>query len=515
VALRCSSAGITPNSLVPNDTNLTRDVFVHDRQTGTTERVSVGADGSQLNYPSEFPSISADGRYVAYRSGTQAFAYDLQTGTTELVTVTHDGSEPNGPLDGLVSISGDGRYVSFLSKASNILAGDTNNKLDVFVYDRQTGITERVNDNADGSQRENDSGYHTISADGGFIAYEYFGGITRIFVNTLARPHVNTLTGATINEGGTYSENGFFYDSNSGATSWTGAVDYGDGSGSQSLALSGMNFSLSHVYKDNGNYIVTVSITDDQGAIGTRTAQIIVNNVAPTVGTITTTANPLQINTSFTASASFTDPGILDAHTASWNWGDGNTTTGTVTENNGSGSVSNSHSYSSTGVYAITLSVTDNNGATTTQTFNYVTVYSSSSSFVGGNKFDNPSGANPNTSGDVKFGISAKYNNSNQLVGSAKMYFKNADIDFVSTGLSSLSTSNGKAYLTGSGTYNDAGGYSFVATGIDGTVAGGSDRVRFKIYNTSTNALVYDSQPGAGDSDDPTTTVSNGNLKVQ
>src|SRR5207302_5598611 len=149
-------------------------------------------------------------------------------------------------------------------------------------------------------------------------------------------------------------------------------------------------------------------------------------------------------------------PWVLDTHTASWNWGDGNITTGTVTESNGSGSVSDSHMYSSTGVYTITLTVTDKDGGAGTATYNYVAVYDSNSSFAGGNKFSNPSGANPNTSGNVKFGITATYNNSNTLVGNAKMNFKNANIDFVSTALTSLATSNGKAYLQGDGTYNGA-----------------------------------------------------------
>jgi hypothetical protein len=159
------------------------------------------------------------------------------------------------------------------------------------------------------------------------------------------------------------------------------------------------------------------------------------------------------------------------------------------------------------------LTVTDKDSGVGTSTFNYVAVYDSTSSFAGGNKFSNPSGANPNTSGNVKFGITARYNNSNVLVGSAKMDFKNANIDFVSTSLTSLATSNGKAYLQGTGTVNGTSGYTFLATGIDGSVVGGSDMIRFRIKDSSNN-VIYDSQPGAGDTDDPTTTVSTGNVRV-
>jgi hypothetical protein len=184
-----------------------------------------------------------------------------------------------------------------------------------------------------------------------------------------------------------------------------------------------------------------------------------------------------------------------------------------VTESNGSGSVSNSHTYTATGVYTITLTVTDKDGGVGTSIFQYVAVYDSSTSFAGGRSFDNPSSASPNTSGKVSFGVSSKYNNSNVLTGSAKMDFKAASLDFASTSLSSLATSNGKAYLKGSGTLNGNSGYTFLATGIDGSVVGGNDLIRFQIKDSSNN-VVYDSQPGAGDTTDPTTVDATGNIRV-
>src|SRR6266566_3142724 len=236
-------------------------------------------------------------------------------------------------------------------------------------------------------------------------------------------PVINQLSNQTINEGATYSASGSFTDTDS--TSWTGTVDYGDGGGAHSLTLnSDKTFSLSHVYQDNGTYTVTVRVTDNQGATGTGTATVTVNNVTPTVGTITAPSSPVLVNTAITASANFTDPGVLDTHTASWNWGDGNTTTGTVTESNGSGSVSDSHTYTATGVYTITLTVTDKDGGVGTSTFQYVSVYDSNTSFAGGRSFDNPTTASPSTTGKVSFGISSKYNNSNVLTGSVKMNFK-------------------------------------------------------------------------------------------
>jgi len=240
---------------------------------------------------------------------------------------------------------------------------------------------------------------------------------------------------------------------------------------------------------------------------------------SPTVGTITVNTNPVQVNNSISASASFTGATSTSPFTASWDWGDGtptspDTTTGTVTESNGSGTVgADSHTYASAGVYVITLTVTDKFGQVGTSTYQYVAVYDSSTAFAGGRSFDNPSNASPNTTGKVSFGISSKYNNSNVLTGSAKMNFKAANLDFASTSLSSLASSNGKAYLKGSGTLNGNSGYTFLASGIDGSVAGGNDLIRFQIKDSS-NTVIYDSQSGAGDTADPTTVDATGNIRV-
>jgi dipeptidyl aminopeptidase/acylaminoacyl peptidase len=169
-------------NLVDNDTNGKRDVFVHDRQTGTTTRVSVKSDGSEANARSEQSAISGDGRYVAFQSqasnlvdgdtnGLQdVFVHDRQTGATTRASVKSDGSQGNGPSY-YPSISDDGRYVAFDSRASNLVDGDSNGASDVFVHDRQTGATTRVSVKTDGSEGNNDSDRSTISADGRFVAF--------------------------------------------------------------------------------------------------------------------------------------------------------------------------------------------------------------------------------------------------------------------------------------------------------------------------------------------------------
>jgi archaellum component FlaF (FlaF/FlaG flagellin family) len=135
------------SNLVPGDTNGHYNIFVHDRQTGETSRVSVASDGTQGNGSSTRPSISADGRYVAFESWStnlvpadtndyrHIIIHDRQTGHTTRVSVASDGIQGNGHSD-QSSISADGRYVTFHSEASNLVPGDTNGTLDVFVHDR-------------------------------------------------------------------------------------------------------------------------------------------------------------------------------------------------------------------------------------------------------------------------------------------------------------------------------------------------------------------------------------------
>lgn len=135
------------DNLVTDDRNGRPDVFVHDLAEGTTRLVSIangsGEQGDQMSYS---PSISENGRYVAFTSFAtnlvpgdtngkeDIFVRDLVAGTTSIVSVSRSGGPANG-LSQSPTISDDGRYISFFSEASNLVAGDTNGKVDVFVAD--------------------------------------------------------------------------------------------------------------------------------------------------------------------------------------------------------------------------------------------------------------------------------------------------------------------------------------------------------------------------------------------
>jgi len=226
-------------NLITGDTNHNLDVFLHDRQTGSTSRISVDSDGNAVSWASNKPVISSDGRYVAFRSlgdfetglvteGYDLFLKDRQTGEVTLVSATYNGSlnlrnaedpfiSTNGDYilfwsDGdtfvasddndasdvffydrradelsLVSVSSDGeqgnmsskvasvttdgRYVAFVSEASNLVAGDTNAKADIFVHDRQTGETSRISIGLAGEETDGNSMHPQLSADGRYIVF--------------------------------------------------------------------------------------------------------------------------------------------------------------------------------------------------------------------------------------------------------------------------------------------------------------------------------------------------------
>lgn len=171
-------------NLVTGDTNNYRDVFIHDRQIHQTKLVSVSSTGVHGNGDSDYSSVSADGRYVAfvssasnlvlfsdYNSTSDVFIHDMQTGTTSLVSAQPNNTSGNGS-SGAPSISGDGRYVTFVSYATNLVANsDTNHDLDVFVRDCQTGTTSLVSKNTSGGAGNSASTAPVISQDGRYVAF--------------------------------------------------------------------------------------------------------------------------------------------------------------------------------------------------------------------------------------------------------------------------------------------------------------------------------------------------------
>ena len=209
----------TATNLVPGDTNNNSDIFVRDRLTNTTSRISVNSTGNQGNFDAFNPAISADGRFVTFESNStnlvaadtnntsDIFVHDRLNGSTTRISVDSTGQEGDRPSLN-PSISADGRFITFESNSTNLVPGDTNNNSDIFVRDRLTNITTRVSVNSTGNQGNIGSFNPSISADGRFVAFDSLAdnlvatdtNSTRdIFVRDI---QTNTITRVSVNSSG-------------------------------------------------------------------------------------------------------------------------------------------------------------------------------------------------------------------------------------------------------------------------------------------------------------------------
>ena len=197
--------------LVGGDTNGFADVFLYDTTTGATTLVSAAVGGGPSNGVSALPSISADGKKVAYHSSASdlvvvdgngatldVFLYDVATGTTTLVSTDAGGSRSNG-LSYVPSVNADGTKIAYYSEASDLVAGDTNGMADIFVHDTVTGITTLVTIDTGGGPTNGGSTSPSVSADGTRIAYnsqasDLVAGDTNGFADVFLH---DTSTGAT------------------------------------------------------------------------------------------------------------------------------------------------------------------------------------------------------------------------------------------------------------------------------------------------------------------------------
>jgi Tol biopolymer transport system component len=171
----------SPN-LVPNDHNDTDDIFVRDRKLGETTRVSVSSTEEEGNGTSLFyPSISPNGRFVAFTSwasnlvpGDENGHYEdvfVRDRTKGVTTRIRENNRSGFLYSGLPSISDNGRFVAFESPASDLVEGDRNGHVDVFLRDRQRGRTTLLSVSSEGTQGNDESSFPAISANGRFVAF--------------------------------------------------------------------------------------------------------------------------------------------------------------------------------------------------------------------------------------------------------------------------------------------------------------------------------------------------------
>lgn len=183
--------GSWADNLSANDTNTESDTFVHDRLTGTTTMVSVDSNGNAgiRQRSGGAPAISADGNLVSFTSSAdnlvpndtndirEVFVYNTQTGITSRVAVDNAGNEGNH-WSSRQTFGGNGRYIAFTSLADNLVPGDTNDTLDIFIRDLQQNTTTRVSVDSEGNQLDVISQVPVLSRDGRYVA---FRGVTKDF----------------------------------------------------------------------------------------------------------------------------------------------------------------------------------------------------------------------------------------------------------------------------------------------------------------------------------------------
>ncbi len=245
------------------------------------------------------------------------------------------------------------------------------------------------------------------------------------------------------------------------------------------------------------DYLVRVRVTDATGLFSDASALITVYNVAPTLGPISGPVDPMAVFTSLSFSASFSDPGMLDTHTALWDWGDGTTSSGSISEVNGNGIASDTHAYLNAGVYNIRLTITDKDGGIANEAGFIVVIYDPNGGFVtGGGWIESPAGAyrlDPSLAGKASFGFVAKYRKGASVPdGNTQFQFHTGSLNFHSNSYEWLVVNQGgtNAQFKGRGTINGQGDYLFMIWAGDGT----PDTFRIKIWweDSSGEQVVYD-----------------------
>ncbi|MFH1769189.1 MAG: PKD domain-containing protein [Parcubacteria group bacterium] len=516
------------------------DVWVRDRHIGTTRLVSVSPNGIRTNMHSHAShrSVSSDGRFIVFRSYASnlisndyngwgdVFLKDMDTNQIELVSVSNEGILGNYN-SGNPTMDAQGLYVVFESGASNLTSGDNNQYYDVFVRDIQNEVTRLVSYNNLMLSANYGAGGPVISSDGNIIAFvskssdivdNDSNGFDDVFIRIVIP--INSVPNADAGLDKLAQEGELVLFSASGTADPDGLEDivsyewdFGDGHSASGIIVN-------HTYADNGVYIATLTVTDVAGASSSDTAIVTVDNLPPSILSINAPFDPIQLGNSINVDATFSDPGIFDTHVAQWNWGDGTISDGVVNESGGTGNVYGDHAYSLTGVYIVTLSVTDNDGGSSNANYQYVVVYDSNqnSAFVtGGGRMQSQQGSyflDPLSEGTANFGFNSKYQNGAAYPTGQVRFRLPAALTFASTSYDWLVVSGSKAQFKGSGTINGLGNYGFFITVNDDAIGGMSDNLRIKIWDKANGDIIYDNQAGDPDNADALNPIEAGNLVI-
>lgn len=231
--------------------------------------------------------------------------------------------------------------------------------------------------------------------------------------------------------------------------------------------------SLSHAYADDGVYTVTVTAAGAAGCSATATAEVIVTNAAPVITSASAGPSPRPVGTAIDGRVTFSDAGAADTHQTLWSWGDGAT------------GAQPSHVYTAAGVYPVSVTVTDDDGASAQAAAGTVVVYDPAAGRLTGG------GWIASGSGPVHFTVQAKYAGGSSVPeGNLQLRIGTAAVRFTADAYEWLVVNGPQAQLRGTGRLGNSGGFSFLLTALDD---GHSDRLGIRIWNTATGAVVHDS----------------------
>ncbi len=257
---------------------------------------------------------------------------------------------------------------------------------------------------------------------------------------------------------------------------------------------------------DDGNEALTLTVTDPDGLSDSASATVTVSNVPPELSSISGPIDPVEVNTAVVVGASFTDAGVDDTHSGTWDWGDTTTSAAAITQGAGSGSVSGTHGYAAPGIYEVSLSIDDGDGGAATQSLSYIVVYDPAAGFATGGGWIVPGGDTSDTDDDLPgldgssratFGFVVKYKNGASTVPSGSLEFhynvggfklKSAAMDWLVVTNSNWAHFQGVAEIEGR-----EGLFPFRVDARDDKT--GDDRFVLKVWapgdNPNQNGIVY------------------------
>ena len=336
-------------------------------------------------------------------------------------------------------------------------------------------------------------------------------------ITNVAPTAVLLTTPSSLTEGSnfTVSLNGAADPSPTDLASLTYAFDCGDGAGFHAASSSS---SVSCATNDNGVRTVNARVMDKDGGATSYTGTVTVTNAAPV---ITGFSTPNGAITGAQVSVSFSDVGTADTHSVTFSWGDGQSSTVDAGLN---ASASATHTYAATGFYAVSATVTDDDGASVSTGTQTLVVYNPTGGTLSGSGFLlGGRGTKTYLSGSISYGGGTTPTGTFTITG-------NDAANLTSTSFDYLVVNGITATLKGVGTLTDGTPVTFLVRELDNkrqdmvdrglptSLAQGlpnQDYARIKVWNLATGAVVYDSQPGAADAATPTEMVRGGSFSIR